>query len=161
MFLTGQKYEANSKTDKSTILPRSGMEASGHRKTMTGMRHALLLLIGLTCALALQSPQQRGAFPHNHGRAAAPPNLAPTEASSRRSVLARALAVPLAAAWPLAASAAKFEKGSKEEKDYNDCLSLCAYYCMKPKGQFTKSRMECLIECKPVCKVDAKTKFQG
>lgn len=61
----------------------------------------------------------------------------------------------------LPAEAKSLPKGSKEEKAYNDCLSLCAYYCMKPKGQFTKSRAECLSECKPICKEDPKSKFTG
>jgi len=91
----------------------------------------------------------------------AAPGVLPTEASTRRDALRHALALPLAAAAIPGAALAKYAPGSKEEKAYNDCLSLCAYYCMKPKGQFTKSRTECLTECKPICKADAKSKFEG
>lgn len=120
------------------------------------MRFGVLLAFVLAAALALQPPPSRvGAArqqPIVATQAARPP-------SSRREAISVALAMPLAA-MPFAASA-KYEKGSKAEKSYNDCLSLCAYYCMKPKGQFTKSRSECLMECKPICKTDPSTKFEG
>jgi hypothetical protein len=114
----------------------------------------VLLAVVLAAALALQPPSSRvgGGRPAATQSGSAP--------SSRRDAMMFALAMPLAA-MPFAASAAKYEKGSKEEKGFNDCLSICAYYCMKPKGQYTKSRTECLLECKPICKTDPSTKFEG
>lgn len=120
----------------------------------------------IACALgasALVQPTTRGASARAKTCTADAPSLSPADVASRRDTLWNAMALPLAvatAALPGAAFA-KFAPGSQEEKGYNDCLSLCAYYCMKPKGQFTKTRAECLMECKPICKADPKAKFEG
>lgn len=116
----------------------------------------VLLAFVFAAALALQPLSSRVGGARQQPLAATHAVRAP---SSRREAVSVALAIPLAA-MPFAASA-KYEKGSKAEKSYNDCLSLCAYYCMKPKGQFTKSRSECLLECKPICKTDPSSKFEG
>ncbi|KAJ1626391.1 hypothetical protein T492DRAFT_1032956 [Pavlovales sp. CCMP2436] len=122
---------------------------------------ALVLLAA--CALAVQQPATRTFTSHAPTCAAASSASAtPLETSSRRDAVRNAFILPLAAAaFPGVASAAKFAPGSKGEKLFNDCLSLCAYYCMKPKGQFTKTRTECLLECKPICKADPDSKFVG
>ena len=116
----------------------------------------LLITMLFAAALALQPQPARVGGARQQPFAATHAVRTP---SSRREAISVALAMPLAA-MPFAASA-KYEKGSKAEKSYNDCLSLCAYYCMKPKGQFTKSRSECLLECKPICKTDPSSKFEG
>lgn len=115
----------------------------------------VLLAFVVAAALALQPP------PGRVGGVRQQPFVAvqAVRTPSRRDLVSVALAMPLVA-MPFAASA-KYDKGSKAEKSYNDCLSLCAYYCMKPKGQFTKSRSECLGECKPICKTDPSSKFEG
>ena len=48
-------------------------------------------------------------------------------------------------------------KGTKQDPDFEACLSKCLYDCTKPKGSEQRSRKECLPECKTTC---AKTKEQ-
>lgn len=48
-------------------------------------------------------------------------------------------------------------KGTKQDPEFEACLSTCMYECTKPKGIEQKSRKECLPECKSKC---AKTKAQ-
>lgn len=127
---------------------------------------ATAMLLALACcmlpasvgALSVRSPTSAHA-PTGSCHAAAPAGAVSTHEASRRATLRTALLAPLVAVP--GAALAKPAKGSKEEKEYNDCLSLCAYYCMKPKGQFTKTRTDCLQECKPICKEDPKAKFTG
>lgn len=49
-------------------------------------------------------------------------------------------------------------KGTKNDPEFQACLSKCVYDCTKPKGAEQKSRGECLPECKKTC---AKTKEQA
>lgn len=49
-------------------------------------------------------------------------------------------------------------KGTKNDPEFQACLSNCMYECTKPKGAEQKSRGECLPECKTKC---AKTKEQA
>lgn len=42
-------------------------------------------------------------------------------------------------------------KGTKEDPEYQACLSKCVYDCTKPKGEEQKSRSECIPECKRKC----------
>lgn len=129
------------------------------------MRTLAFICVG-ACALfgasALVQPASRIASARPPVCTETSPSLVPAETSTRRDAIRNALVLPLVAAVAQPdAALAKFAPGSKEEKSYNDCLSLCAYYCMKPKGQFTKSRTDCLTECKPICKADPKSKFEG
>ena len=49
-------------------------------------------------------------------------------------------------------------KGTKNDPEFQACLSKCIYDCTKPKGAEQRSRGECLPECKKTC---AKTKEQA
>ena len=42
-------------------------------------------------------------------------------------------------------------KGTKNDPEYQACLSKCVFECTKPKGDEQKSRAECLPECKVKC----------
>ena len=48
-------------------------------------------------------------------------------------------------------------QGTKQDPEFEACLSKCLYECTKPKGVEQRSRKECLPECKSSC---AKTKEQ-
>lgn len=47
----------------------------------------------------------------------------------------------------------KGERGSKEAKGYQLCLSQCLYDCTTPKAGMAKERSQCLVECKDECAV--------
>mmetsp|Transcript_9508 Transcript_9508/g.17160 ORF Transcript_9508/g.17160 Transcript_9508/m.17160 type:complete len:168 (-) Transcript_9508:613-1116(-) len=47
--------------------------------------------------------------------------------------------------------AARPEKGSKEEKSYELCLSKCLYKCTVPRAGPARERSECRVECKDEC----------
>jgi len=64
------------------------------------------------------------------------------------------------AAAPMPAAAKEVDpavKGTKQDPEFEACLSQCIYECTKPKGAEQRSRKECLPECKMTC---AKTKAQ-
>mmetsp|Transcript_5447 Transcript_5447/g.8347 ORF Transcript_5447/g.8347 Transcript_5447/m.8347 type:complete len:189 (+) Transcript_5447:71-637(+) len=42
-------------------------------------------------------------------------------------------------------------KGTKQDPEYQTCISTCVYECTKPKGAETKLRQECIPECKAKC----------
>lgn len=42
-------------------------------------------------------------------------------------------------------------KGTKNDPEYQACLSKCVFECTKPKGDEQKTRAECLPECKVKC----------
>lgn len=47
----------------------------------------------------------------------------------------------------------KGERGSKEAKGYQLCLSQCLYDCTTPRAGMAKERSECRVECKDECAV--------
>ncbi|KAI0562008.1 hypothetical protein FGB62_68g133 [Gracilaria domingensis] len=47
----------------------------------------------------------------------------------------------------------KGERGSKEAKGYQLCLSQCLYDCTTPKAGMAKERSQCRTECKDECAV--------
>lgn len=47
----------------------------------------------------------------------------------------------------------KGEKGSKEAKGYQLCLSQCLYDCTTPKAALAKERAVCRTECKDECAI--------
>mmetsp|Transcript_29611 Transcript_29611/g.68460 ORF Transcript_29611/g.68460 Transcript_29611/m.68460 type:complete len:140 (+) Transcript_29611:163-582(+) len=47
--------------------------------------------------------------------------------------------------------------GTKRDPAFQGCVSNCLYQCTLPKGELTRSRQECLPECKQKC---AKNKEQ-
>lgn len=47
----------------------------------------------------------------------------------------------------------KGQRGSKEAKGYQLCLSQCLYDCTTPRAGLAKQRTECRVECKDECAV--------
>lgn len=41
--------------------------------------------------------------------------------------------------------------GTKKDPVYEKCLSGCIYFCLKPKGAETRTRADCLPDCKIQC----------
>ena len=60
-------------------------------------------------------------------------------------------------ATPVFAASDDALKGTKQDPEFEACLSKCLYECTKPKGSEQKSRAECRTECKASC---ATTKAQ-
>mmetsp|Transcript_32140 Transcript_32140/g.42372 ORF Transcript_32140/g.42372 Transcript_32140/m.42372 type:complete len:128 (+) Transcript_32140:115-498(+) len=74
----------------------------------------------------------------------------------RQAFLSAVLTAPLVASFPWTAQA-KESTGSKEDPDFQNCVSKCVYFCTKPKGAETVSRADCIPGCKKEC---AKSKEQ-
>lgn len=47
----------------------------------------------------------------------------------------------------------KGQRGSKEAKGYQLCLSQCIYDCTTPRPGSAKTRGECRVECKDECAI--------
>lgn len=47
----------------------------------------------------------------------------------------------------------KGERGTKEAKGYQLCLSQCLYDCTTPRAGLAKERSECRVECKDECAI--------
>lgn len=47
----------------------------------------------------------------------------------------------------------KGQRGSKEAKGYQLCLSQCLYDCTTPRAGMAKERSQCRVECKDECAV--------
>lgn len=47
----------------------------------------------------------------------------------------------------------KGQKGTKEAKGYQLCMSQCLYDCTTPKAGPAKERTECRVECKDECAI--------
>uniref|UniRef100_A0A7S1XTU1 Uncharacterized protein n=1 Tax=Phaeomonas parva TaxID=124430 RepID=A0A7S1XTU1_9STRA len=90
------------------------------------MRFGFVALLGL---LALASTAALGAVP-------------------RRQMVQRAFLATIAV--PTAAMA-KDTKGTKDDKEFQNCLSRCLYECTKPPSQNTRQ------ECYPICKKQCAT----
>mmetsp|Transcript_31887 Transcript_31887/g.47395 ORF Transcript_31887/g.47395 Transcript_31887/m.47395 type:complete len:137 (-) Transcript_31887:191-601(-) len=52
-------------------------------------------------------------------------------------------------------------KGTKDDPEYQACVSQCMYDCTKPKGMEQKSRLECLPECKQKCATTKQQLMKG
>lgn len=91
---------------------------------------------------------------HAHKPAFTPP--APSRMTRRAALAAFAAVLGNAAITPLYAQEKKpkkGERGSKEAKGYQLCLSQCLYDCTTPKAGAAKERSECRVECKDECAV--------
>merc|ERR1740136_408034 len=68
------------------------------------------------------------------------------------------------AAVPAAYAAKEIDpalKGTKQDPEYQNCISTCMYNCTKPKGGETKLRQECLPECKTKCATTKQQLYTG
>eukprot|EP00611_Tribonema_gayanum_P000931 TRINITY_DN10701_c0_g1_i1.p1 TRINITY_DN10701_c0_g1~~TRINITY_DN10701_c0_g1_i1.p1 ORF type:complete len:140 (-),score=29.28 TRINITY_DN10701_c0_g1_i1:132-512(-) len=96
-----------------------------------------------------------------NGACAKPAHAAPAAGRvSRRDVFA-GIASSVAAVGFAGAAVAKDDPskvGTKDDPKFQACISQCIYECTKPKGSMTRSRGECLPECKKNC---ATTKAQA
>lgn len=74
----------------------------------------------------------------------------------RRSVISTVVSSVVATGLGASPAYAKGEvdpakKGTKQDPEYEACVSKCLYECTKPKGDEQKSRAECIPECKKSC----------
>ncbi|KAG5191140.1 hypothetical protein JKP88DRAFT_231474 [Tribonema minus] len=95
-----------------------------------------------------------------NGACAKPAHAPAAGLVSRRDVFA-GIASSVAAVGFAGAAVAKDDPskvGTKDDPKFQACISQCIYECTKPKGSMTRSRGECLPECKKNC---ATTKAQA
>ncbi|CAM9530680.1 unnamed protein product [Chrysoparadoxa australica] len=116
----------------------------------------LSVTLGLLCAsvAGFALPSMMASSP---GPVAPPQN---TQPSTRRDMLATIATVVSSASFATAASAKGVDPakvGTKEDPEFQTCLSNCMYFCTKPKLE-SRTRSECLPECKKQC---ATTKAQA
>ncbi|TFJ81327.1 hypothetical protein NSK_007288 [Nannochloropsis salina CCMP1776] len=57
----------------------------------------------------------------------------------------------LTAGADVAAAVDPARVGTKKDPAYEKCLSSCIYFCLKPKGAETRTRSDCLPDCKAKC----------
>ena len=87
-----------------------------------------------------------------------PQNTQQTKPMNRLSFLqttcASTAAVVFSGATPAFAKSKEVDpavKGTKNDPNFEACLSQCIFECTKPKGEEQKSRKECIPECKKTC----------
>ena len=78
-------------------------------------------------------------------------------------IAARAILLPYFL-FPSVAGARETEaslKGTKNDPQFEACLSRCVYECTKAKGPEQRSRSECLPECKASCATTKEQRLIG
>jgi hypothetical protein len=78
-------------------------------------------------------------------------------------IAARAILLPYVLV-PSVAGAREIDaslKGTKNDPQFEACLSRCVYECTKAKGSEQRSRSECLPECKASCATTKEQRLIG